>query len=248
MSWLFAILGWGGVAAIAAILVLGVVVAKKWLYIAAAVAAVALALWGWNGYRSAAANQAKYDDEVTAHQVTQGNFKAYQAQVEANANAEKLARQQREEAYDDRQAKIKTDADKRVKAAQAGAAAVRAESQRLRDQAVKLAAGAAQDRRAVEAVTASGQRAAGEGRAAVLADVLGRCAVEISELAIVADRARVAGMECEARYDSGVVLTGTTHTAARTALRSHASHSSLSAGGAARNVRLRFPATPLPHQ
>lgn len=208
MTWLLGLIGWGGAAVVAAVLILGVAIAKKWLYIAAAVGAVALALWGWNGYRMANANLAKLTAEQKAHRQTTAAFKLYQQQTEDNATAEKLARQQREDAHRDREDQITRDAAARVKSAQAGAVAVRADAQRMREQAVKLAASAAQDRRAVEGVAAASQRAAGEGRTALLADLLGSCAVEVAELAVVADRARNAGLECEARHDSAVVLTG----------------------------------------
>lgn len=131
----------------------------------------------------------------------EAQLNAYHKHVEAMAKSEQIARQQRENAYRDREKQITADATRRVKSAQAAAAGLRADVERLRHAAAASSG-------AVEAVATAGERAAGAGRAAVLADMLGRCAGRHAELAIVADRARIAGAECEARYDSAAVMTG----------------------------------------
>ena len=72
LSWFFALFGWGGVIAIAVILFFGFKAAEKWLPLIFCAAALGIALWGWNGYRNAAANKAQYDKEVLAHKATRG--------------------------------------------------------------------------------------------------------------------------------------------------------------------------------
>ena len=167
------------------------------------VALLAVLGWQWlmiNRLESA------LSEEEEAHIATTTAFTTYRANVESLATAEKLARQQREDAYRDREAQITRDADKRIQAAADAARAVRADADRVRQQAARIAAAARSG--TVEAATTAADSAASEGRAAVLADVFGRCVAEVAELAIVADRARLAGAECEARYDSAGALTG----------------------------------------
>lgn len=64
MTWILGLIGWGGAAAIAAALALGMVLSRKALVIAAAVVAVALLAWGARGYVQASALR---KDLATAH-------------------------------------------------------------------------------------------------------------------------------------------------------------------------------------
>ena len=72
MTWLLGLLGWGGALALAAVLLAGFTVARNYVLIAACAVAVLVGLWGWNGYRSAAATRKLLDAEVAAHATTAG--------------------------------------------------------------------------------------------------------------------------------------------------------------------------------
>lgn len=195
LSW---ITGWGGLLA----------VAKKAVYLAAGVAVLGLALWGWNGYRQADSVRAELDKTkteltrlVAERNRIKGEFGAYVAQVGANAASEEQARKAREGEYRAQLQKIDLAAADR-------AAADRAAAQRLRSAAVRLAAQAAEDRRAIDAAAAAGDSQAVAERARVYADVFSSCRSEYGALAEAADRARSAGLQCQARYASGERVTG----------------------------------------
>ena len=208
ISWIFGAIG------LPAALALGVAVIffssvipsiSKWIWIAVL---VALGAWGAAGHAQAsiearrAAKAAEQRDEVAeALKAKTNEFGEYVAQVGAAAAAEQQARQAREGAYRDRNQTLDHAAADR-------AAADRADAQRLLGGAVKLAARAAEDRRAIEAAAAAGNGAANTARARVYADLFESCRQDYAEMAGAAHRARGRGLECEARYDSARQMTG----------------------------------------
>ncbi|WP_353887524.1 DUF2514 domain-containing protein [uncultured Pseudomonas sp.] len=97
----------------------------------------------------------------------------------------------------DAQEEVRTHAQKQRTIAEGAAARADAAGQRLRDEAGKLAAAVGcpgQD----PAVTARGEAA--RRAAMVLSDLLARADARAGELAAAYDRARVAGLACEAAY------------------------------------------------
>jgi hypothetical protein len=64
MTWILGLLGWGSAAAIAAVLLMGLVVPRHWLLIAAGVGAAALLAWGATGYNQANGLQKRLDEEI----------------------------------------------------------------------------------------------------------------------------------------------------------------------------------------
>lgn len=207
LSWLFGLVGWLGVAGavLAVVLVLGFarsVGTYVWLALIAAVAA-----WGiWGQYRAVdLAHQlaAKTTDLETCVR----EFDTYQERVKETAKREHDARQQIEGAYRERESNTDKSDLRAAKAAESRAVALRDDAARLRQQAVKLAAGAAQDRRAGEAATTAAEREA-DRRAGVLADVLGSCGDAAARLAEIADDSKARGRSCEQRHDNAVAATG----------------------------------------
>lgn len=89
--------------------------------------------------------------------------------------------------------------DKALSQARADADAARGASLRLSRQ---LAAYAAAHRGTASDPAAAGERAAADDPIGVLAHVLGLADARAGVLAEVADRARIAGQQCEAAYDS----------------------------------------------
>ena len=108
MNWILGLIGWGGAAAIVAALLLGVTVGRNALLIAAAVAAAALG-WGMVGYNKASGLQRKLDAQI---EVT-----AERTQERDKARTERAAALDAAETCSASVTALKTEADKREKAA-----------------------------------------------------------------------------------------------------------------------------------
>lgn len=121
------------------------------------------------------------------------------------AQAEAREEEQRRQAT---QQKVREDAQKEQKAADADAVGADAAGQRLRDEARQLAAGVS----CPGPDSAAAARSASATRAAmVLSDLLSRADARAGELAAAYDRARIAGLACERSYDalsSGSIRSG----------------------------------------
>lgn len=91
---------------------------------------------------------------------------------------------------------VQRNAQDKLDAAAADAAAAGSAAERLRERVAELS------RRPAACPAATGGGEAAEAARLVLADVLSRIDAAAGELAAYADRARVAGMACEAAYDS----------------------------------------------
>lgn len=91
---------------------------------------------------------------------------------------------------------VQRNAREKLDAAAADAAAAGSAAERLRERVAELS------RRPAACPAATGGGEAADAAGDLLADVLGRIDAAAGELAAHADRARVAGMACEAAYDS----------------------------------------------
>lgn len=91
---------------------------------------------------------------------------------------------------------VQRNAKEKLDAVAADAAAAGSAADRLRERVAELS------RRPAACPGSTGRGEAAEPAQLVLADVLSRIDAEAGELAAYADRARVAGMTCEAAYDS----------------------------------------------
>ena len=91
---------------------------------------------------------------------------------------------------------VQRNAQEKLDAVAADAAAAGSAAERLRERVTELS------RRPAACPAAADGGEAAEAARLVLADVLGRIDAAAGELAAYADRARVAGMACEAAYDS----------------------------------------------
>lgn len=114
------------------------------------------------------------------------------AQAEANAREEEQRRQAAQQ-------KAREDAQKEQKAADVDATTADAAGQRLRDETGKFAAAVSCP---VPDTTAVARGEAARRAAMVLSDLLSRADARAGELAKAYDRARIAGMACEASYTS----------------------------------------------
>lgn len=117
---------------------------------------------------------------------------------EAKTKAVTLAReeeQRRQSAID----KVRQDAEQQIARAEADAAVADAAADSLREQAKRLAARAGQ---CTSHPTATQSGKATAQPSVVLADVLGRADERAGQLAAAYDRARAAGLTCEAAYDA----------------------------------------------
>lgn len=121
------------------------------------------------------------------------------------AQAEAREEEQRRQAT---QQKVREDAQKEQKAADADAVGADATGRRLRDEAGKLAATVSCPGTDPAAVA----RGAAATRAAmVLSDLLGRADARAGELAKAYDAARIAGLACEASYNVLTTPAGRDH-------------------------------------
>lgn len=114
-----------------------------------------------------------------------------QAVVESAARAKEQALQQQAE-------KVQRDATQALETARTDAAGERAATERLRGELVKL-----QNRLGGTSASApTGTSSTSATRAAmVLSDLYGSCQSRLGEVSSAFDRARVAGLACEASYD-----------------------------------------------
>ena len=118
--------------------------------------------------------------------------------AEAKAKAIELVReeeQRRQAAIDG----VRQHAEQQIARAEADAAAADAAADSLREQAKRLAARASQ---CTSHPTATQSGKATAQPSVVLADVLGRADERAGQLAAAYDRARAAGLTCEAAYDA----------------------------------------------
>lgn len=116
----------------------------------------------------------------------------------AQAAAELQVREQ-EHTWQDQAEANQNDAVKKLAVAQVAIDVGSADSQRLRDELTRLQSrlGSAGSNSTAGTGSASGTRAA-----MVLSDLLGSCSGKRQELAAAVDRSRIAGLACEAQYDS----------------------------------------------
>lgn len=114
---------------------------------------------------------------------------------EALAAAEQRARQI-ESGWHAGMLEVQRNAREKLDAVAADAAAAGSAAERLRERVAELS------RRPAACPAAADGGEAAEAARLVLADVLSRIDAAAGELAAYADRARVAGMACEAAYDS----------------------------------------------
>lgn len=128
-----------------------------------------------------------------AARATEREQAAAAALRQAQANAEETARRVRA------QQEMQRAHDEKLAGAQRDAAAARTAAGRLREQ---LAAYAAAHRGAAADPALAGERAAAASPVDLLADLLGRVEEAGRGMAEHADRARIAGQQCEAAYDS----------------------------------------------
>jgi hypothetical protein len=131
--------------------------------------------------------------EVRAQWAAEREAQKDQALRDAAQNARETARRL------ERQQEAQNVRDQKLAAAERDARDARRGELRLREWADERAATA---RAAACDPTASGNRPAAGDPAGVLADVLGRADERAGLLAEYADRARIAGQQCEAAYDA----------------------------------------------
>ncbi|MBL0561427.1 DUF2514 domain-containing protein [Aeromonas hydrophila] len=134
--------------------------------------------------------QAKWDEETTRL-----------ATVRAKAEQEARKEEKRRQAVID---EVRDHAQEEIAQAQADAAAAVIESERLREQARRLATRASQcsgDSGSAQGGTTTGQPAM------VLADLLSRVDERAGQLAEAYDRSRAAGLACERAYDALLLST-----------------------------------------
>ena len=144
---------------------------------------IVMAVLCWGGFQRHSAKAAERKESALREAVVQREAAEAKQAVEQKA------------AQLEAQRKVIDDATTRAAREAADAAAARASLQRLR---ASLAAGASN---AASAPAAAGSPAAGPS-SAVLADMLGRCAGRVLELAEFADAASGAGSACERSYDA----------------------------------------------